>query len=91
MREYAPTATARPYLPSISVILCLIYIEQTGQTKVCDLYMVRVLHQNISGSQISVDQPDILQITHPLHQHIHTSITHKSMCPQVYKLVPHQM
>lgn len=59
----------QPHLSSISVILCLVYVQQTGQAEVRDLHVVWVLHQNVAGGQISVDQPNVLQIIHPLHQH----------------------
>lgn len=70
-----PGAAAMSYLPSVGVVLGLVYIEQTGQAEVGDLHMAWVLNQDIAGSQIPVHQPDLLQITHPLHTH--TSISHE--------------
>lgn len=55
-----PVVPTLSYLPSISMIFSLVNVEQTGQPKVCDLHMVWVLHQNIAGSQISVDEPNLL-------------------------------
>ena len=65
------------YLSSISVIFLLIDIQQASQTKVCDLDVVGRLHQDVSGSQVSVDKPPFLQIHHTLqsiHTHTQTAI-----------------
>lgn len=41
-------------LPPISMVLLLVGGEQLGQSKVCDLHMVRCLHQNVPGRQVTV-------------------------------------
>lgn len=79
----APAVTS--HLPSVSVIFSLVDIEQTGQTEVGDLHVVRVLNQNIAGGQISVDQPDLLQVAHPLPQHTHTHTDPSPTNPRVHK------
>ena len=68
------------YLSSLGVILGLVYVEQAGKAEVCDLHVVWVFHKNVAGGQISVDQPDLLQVTHALHTHTHTQIHH----PQIH-------
>ena len=54
------------YLSSICIIFLLINIQQASQTEVSDLDVVGGLDQDISGRQIPVNQPALLQIHHPL-------------------------
>lgn len=54
------------YLSPISVIFLLINIQQASQAKVGDLDVVGRFDQDISGCQISVNQPPLLQVHHPL-------------------------
>lgn len=37
------------HLPPVGVIFRLVDVQQAGKTKVGDLYVVRVLHQNVAG------------------------------------------
>lgn len=60
------------YLSSISIILLLINIQQPSQTEVGDLDVVGRFDQDVSGCQIPVDQPTLLEIHHTLHTHTHT-------------------
>lgn len=43
------SAADSSHLPSICVIFSLVDVQQAGQTKVRDLYVVGVLHQNVAG------------------------------------------
>lgn len=83
VRADASTRGALSHLPSISMIFGLVYIEQTGQSKVGDLHVVWVLHQDIASSQISVHQADFLQITHALH-------TYHICVHKIFKLASNQ-
>lgn len=56
------------HLPSISVIFCFINVQQSGQPKICNLHMIWALHQDIPGSQVPVNQTDILQVAHALKE-----------------------
>lgn len=79
------------YLSAVSVVLGLVYIEQTGQAEVGDLHVGWVLNQDIAGSQIPVHQPDLLQITHPLHTHTHTHLSTTSLVFTTRELISHQI
>lgn len=70
-----PKGRAGFYLSSISVIFLLVNVQQASQTKVRDLDVVGRLDQDVSGSQVSVNKPPLLQIHHTL-QYTHTQ-THK--------------
>lgn len=66
-------------LSTICVVLFLICIEELGQTKVCDLYMLRSLHEDISRCQVTVYQVTLLQVVHALlsnNNNANISISH---------------
>lgn len=66
-------------LSTICVVLFLICIEELGQTKVCDLYMLRSLHEDISRCQVTVYQVTLLQVVHTLlsnNNNANISISH---------------
>lgn len=54
------------HLSTVCMVLSLVYVQEASQAEICDFHMVGVPHQNIPGCQISVDQSDILQVTHSL-------------------------
>lgn len=48
------------------MVLFLICVKEFGQTKVCDLDMLRSLHEDISRCQVTVYQVALLQVVHTL-------------------------
>lgn len=48
------------------MVFFLVSTEQFGQPKICDLDMLRGLHQYVSGCQVTVHQAPIFQIVHAL-------------------------
>lgn len=55
-------------LATVCVVLLLVGVQQSGQTKVCDLDVIGRLHQHVPSSQVSVDQPSFLQVHHALKE-----------------------
>lgn len=61
-----PVDKPAAHLASFCMILLLLGTQQLGQPEVCDLHVLRRLHQHVPGCQVPMHQAPVFQVIHAL-------------------------